>query len=524
MVEHRERARQVGRGVARSVAGLRRASARPGARRARTGRIWSRTIGAASLAKGCTAPLARLSAFSAGCRCTAAGRRVLANLCDRAERVGRLAQRPGQVADRARDVGLLGGEGAEDGRGGVDQRGEVVALAGELVVEVAQRVHQPARFWWRCGDQAVDAGQVAVRGLEAAEDLAQVVAAALQASPGAVDQQREVVARVGVQRGEDLVGVDVGQRVGDRQGPPALGQRRADRLPGSSSMNMSLSPVLGRSRACASVWTRSLYCGSRSSVTTAWPSFRPTLVMSPTRTPETRTVWPWPGVTACAVENAACSWNGLALPREAQALVVQDVAAHERGDERRARRPRRSARRACGSRASLATAPSRVAGTSETFRSEPSALRSLRSQSTVFCSACALAAADGSARSKPWGAASGTRAQVGRLLGLAGHVGAQRRARVVLGRGRVDALQRLAGEEELVGAHRVGELRRGEHARGTTGRWRRPSGSRRRGRAAAWSPPRRPGRAPGTSCPRSCPWSRAGSRSFWQLEACETWS
>ena len=74
---------------------------------------------------------------------------------------------------------------------------------------------------------------------------------------------------------------------------------------------MSLSPVLGRSSAVASVWTRSLYSGSRESVTTAWPSFSPTLVMSPTRTPETRTVWPWPGVTAWAVENAACSWNGL---------------------------------------------------------------------------------------------------------------------------------------------------------------------------------------------------------------------
>jgi hypothetical protein len=40
-------------------------------------------------------------------------------------------------------------------------------------------------------------------------------------------------------------------------------------------------------------------------VTTARPSTRSTLVMSPTSTPATWTVWPWPGVTDCAVENWA---------------------------------------------------------------------------------------------------------------------------------------------------------------------------------------------------------------------------
>jgi hypothetical protein len=32
--------------------------------------------------------------------------------------------------------------------------------------------------------------------------------------------------------------------------------------------------------------------------------------MSPTRTPATRTVWPWPGVTAWAVVISAFSSNG----------------------------------------------------------------------------------------------------------------------------------------------------------------------------------------------------------------------
>ena len=86
--------------------------------------------------------------------------------------------------------------------------------------------------------------------------------------------------------------------------------RGARSVPGSSSMNMSFSPVFGRSSALASVWTKPLYSGSRSIVTTARPSFRSTFVMSPTRTPDTRTVWPWPGVTACAVANSALIRNG----------------------------------------------------------------------------------------------------------------------------------------------------------------------------------------------------------------------
>ena len=90
---------------------------------------------------------------------------------------------------------------------------------------------------------------------------------------------------------------------------PALASG-ALREPGLSSMNMSFSPVLGRSSALASVWTRSLYCGSTSIVTIARPCERSTCVMSPMRTPETRTVWPWPGVTACAVENSAFSLYG----------------------------------------------------------------------------------------------------------------------------------------------------------------------------------------------------------------------
>ena len=43
--------------------------------------------------------------------------------------------------------------------------------------------------------------------------------------------------------------------------------------------------------------------------TTAIPFFSVTPPMSPICTPETRTDWPWPGATACAVENSALIVN-----------------------------------------------------------------------------------------------------------------------------------------------------------------------------------------------------------------------
>jgi hypothetical protein len=47
-----------------------------------------------------------------------------------------------------------------------------------------------------------------------------------------------------------------------------------------------------------------LYSGLICIATTARPSSSSTLPMSPTCTPATRTVWPWPGVTACAFSSS----------------------------------------------------------------------------------------------------------------------------------------------------------------------------------------------------------------------------
>jgi hypothetical protein len=85
----------------------------------------------------------------------------------------------------------------------------------------------------------------------------------------------------------------------------------ASSVPGSSWMNMSFRPVLGRSSAVASVWIMSLYSASMSIRTIARPSSSSTSPMSPIRTPATRTVWPWPAITAWAVWNSAFSTYGL---------------------------------------------------------------------------------------------------------------------------------------------------------------------------------------------------------------------
>ena len=120
------------------------------------------------------------------------------------------------------------------------------------------------------------------------------------------EQQLQVGAGVAVERGEDLVGLDVGLGLRERD-RRALLDRLARRVPGSSSIVMSWRPVRGRSSTVASSWISSAYSLLDRIVTTARPSSSSTSVMSPTLTPAMFTVWPWPGVTACAVSNSALS-------------------------------------------------------------------------------------------------------------------------------------------------------------------------------------------------------------------------
>ena len=74
-------------------------------------------------------------------------------------------------------------------------------------------------------------------------------------------------------------------------------------------MVMSCRPVRGRSRTVASSWISSWYSLSTPIVTIARPFSSSTSVMSPTWTPAMFTVWPCPGVTACAVSISTFSSN-----------------------------------------------------------------------------------------------------------------------------------------------------------------------------------------------------------------------
>ena len=94
----------------------------------------------------------------------------------------------------------------------VTRPGEVVVARGQLGVEAccSDRIRL-AQVLAPLGDRRVHAREVALRRLEAPQHLAQVEPAPLEAARAVADQQRQVVARVGVELGEDLVGVHVRQ-------------------------------------------------------------------------------------------------------------------------------------------------------------------------------------------------------------------------------------------------------------------------------------------------------------------------
>ena len=135
---------------------------------------------------------------------------------------------------------------------------------GQLAVTVRQRrreqleVVDDARDVVAARDQeAGEALAVAGRRLEPLERLAQVLLGGLleagaragrlivERGAARVQQDLQVGARVAVERGQDLVGVHVGQRVREPD-LAALGQaRRRSAVPGSSARNMSFRPVFG---------------------------------------------------------------------------------------------------------------------------------------------------------------------------------------------------------------------------------------------------------------------------------------
>src|SRR4051794_27190107 len=127
-----------------------------------------------------------------------------------------LGQRAGQQLQRLAELGVLVGEGLEDGVGGVDERRELLVLGADRAHQLLEVVDRARDVLTAHRQRPGDLQDVAVGRLDAPERRRQVLAVAAQRLPAAGDEELQVAARVAVERREELVGVDVGQRLSDR--------------------------------------------------------------------------------------------------------------------------------------------------------------------------------------------------------------------------------------------------------------------------------------------------------------------
>ncbi len=158
---------------------------------------------------------------------------------------------------------LLARERVEDAARGDDQPPQILAGACRARRSAARSVDEALELCAARGGRLGHARQVAVQRLEPLEDGVEVVSMAAQPLAGAGYEQLQVRPRVGVERGVDLVGIDVRQRVARRN--PRRPRAAPARCPGVTSRNMSLSAVFGRSSALASRRIRFSYSRSISS-------------------------------------------------------------------------------------------------------------------------------------------------------------------------------------------------------------------------------------------------------------------
>ena len=195
---------------------------------------------------------------------------------------------------------------------GVDEARDLVVAAAELVGEQAEVVddarERRAALGERAGELRRCSGRTARAGAGRAESCLPFALAADPLGP-ALQQQGQVLARVGVEGGEELVGVDVRLRARERDRRP-VGQLVRWRCPGSTSTTMSLRFVFGRSSSVR------VGVDQRRVLRARCPSRRPrgrprraTESILPIWIPATITAWPWPGVTACAEVNSPSRWK-----------------------------------------------------------------------------------------------------------------------------------------------------------------------------------------------------------------------
>ena len=197
------------------------------------GRIWFLTIGAPGTASAVSAWLAPLSALAAGSRFVAAGPSCCANACTLASVAVVWLSVPGRSATARLTFAVLGRERAEHLLARVDQLDDLRLLGRERDVQALERVDQLAQIGAALGDRLVEPREVAVGRLEPLHHLRELIAAVLlEPLAGAVDEQVEVLAAVGVERGEDLVEVDDRHRVRDRDRVARLRRRARSRSRG----------------------------------------------------------------------------------------------------------------------------------------------------------------------------------------------------------------------------------------------------------------------------------------------------
>ena len=165
----------------------------------------------------------------------------------------------GQLAQRLAQVGVLAGEGGEDGVGVDHEVGHGVVAVAELLGQQREVVDRALDVRRALGERLVDPARELRRRLDPADRVGQLAAVALQRLAAVVEQQRQVVARVGVERGEDLVEVDVGKRLRDRDatalGQPARGPRARREL-GDHVLQAGLGPQQDRRVAVDAVVAR----------------------------------------------------------------------------------------------------------------------------------------------------------------------------------------------------------------------------------------------------------------------------
>src|SRR5829696_4409267 len=132
-------------------------------------------------------------------------------------------QRGGQLAQRLAQRGVLAGEAGEDGVGVHDEVGDLVVLVAELLREQGEVVDRALDVRRALGERLVDLARELGGRLDAADRVGEGAAVALEAPAAVVEQQRQIVAGVRVEGGEDLVEVDVRERLGDGDAP-AVGE------------------------------------------------------------------------------------------------------------------------------------------------------------------------------------------------------------------------------------------------------------------------------------------------------------